>query len=147
MHEAGPLFPLFHLIFVCSLLVSVNMSAFAVDDLTRENKLLDGLQFQGLTGEQGKEDHHEDTITFQDGQFRSLDCEDWGFGPAPYSVKKIGNSYHFTTTLLSVDRGKLEWKGAITGDSAQADFRWLHKRWYWNIDRLYWFRGKRQTGL
>ena len=123
-----------------------NSAAFAANTPESEHDALDGLQFKGETGEQGKGDHHEDTITFKDGQFRSLDCENWGFGPAPYSVKKEGDSYHFSATLLSTDRGRLEWKGTITGDTAQATFRWLHERWYWNIDRQYWFKGTRHTG-
>lgn len=122
------------------------MAAFAADAPTSKNDPLDGLQFKGETGEQGKGDHHEDTITFKDGQFRSLDCESWGFGPAPYSVKKEGDSYHFSATLLSPKRGRLEWKGTITGDAAEGNFRWLHKRWYWTIDRQYWFKGTRHSG-
>lgn len=128
---------------VCTFLVIVNIAAFAADAPTSKNDPLDGLQFKGETGEQGKGDHHEDTITFKDGQFRSLDCESWGFGPAPYSVKKEGDTYHFSATLLSPKRGRLEWKGTITGDTAEGNFRWLHKRWYWTIDRQYWFKGTR----
>lgn len=123
-----------------------NIAAFAADASASKNDPLDGLQFKGQTGEQGKGDHHEDTITFKDGQFRSLDCENWGFGPAPYTVRKDGESYHFSATLLSPDRGKLEWKGIITGDTAEATFRWLHERWYWTIDRQYWFKGTGHPG-
>ena len=104
---------------------------------------LDGQQFKGVTGEQGKGQDHEDTISFNDGVFRSLDCEGWGFGPAPYTVEKIGDSYHFTSTLLSPDRGRLEWTGTITGEKAEATFRWIHERWYWDINRSYWFKGIR----
>ncbi|MCU7873056.1 MAG: hypothetical protein KZQ91_09965 [Candidatus Thiodiazotropha sp. (ex Lucinoma borealis)] len=141
------MFPLIRPIFVCAFMVLFNAASFAANVLIPENNPLDGSQFHGLTGELGKGDHHKDTITFKNGQFRSLDCEDLGFEPAPYSVKKIGDSYHFTSTLLSTDRGKLEWEGSILGDNAEAKFRWLHKRWYWNIDRQYWFRGKRESGL
>jgi hypothetical protein len=134
------------LMFVCTFLLIASTAVFATDMSPSLRDALDGLQFRGETGEQGKGDHHEDTITFRDGQFRSLDCENWGFGPAPYSVKKEGDSYHFSATLLSPDRGRLEWKGTITGDTAKATFRWLHERWYWNIDRQYWFKGTRYTG-
>ncbi len=106
---------------------------------------LDGLRFQGQTGEQGKGDHHEDVITFDKGLFRSLDCENWGFGPAPYTVKQDGGVYHFSATLRSEDRGTLAWRGTIRGDAAEASFRWLHERWYWTIDRQYWFKGIRQS--
>ena len=135
-----------HRTFVYAFLLIANTATFAATSADSKQDALDGLQFKGETGERGKGDHHEDTITFNEGQFRSIDCENWGFGSAPYSVKKEGNSYHFSATLLSPDRGKLEWKGTITGDTAEASFRWLHKRWYWNIDRQYWFKGTRYTG-
>ena len=107
-----------------------------------QSDIIDGLQFQGQTGEHGKGEHHQDTITFKNGQFRSLDCEEWGFGPASYEYKKEGDAFHFSATLPSPDRGTLEWKGTITGDIAEAYFRWRHERWYGNIDRRYWFKGK-----
>jgi hypothetical protein len=128
------------------LLVLVNLDAFAVDPSAANQIGLDGLQFKGKTGEQGKEEHHEDTIVFENGQFRSLDCESWGFGSAPYSVRKDGDSYHFKAALPSSDRGTLEWHGTITGDVATATFHWFHERWYWNIDRQYWFEGTRYSG-
>lgn len=131
---------------VGTFLMIAHLVAFTADAQTSKHDPLDGLQFKGETGERGKGDHHQDTISFKDGQFRSLDCENWGFGPAPYTVRKDGESYHFSATLLSPDRGKLEWKGTVTGETAEAGFRWLHKRWYWNIDRQYWFKGTRHAG-
>lgn len=136
---------LIHCIVICTLLVLFNLDTFAVDPPTAKQMNLDGLQFKGKTGEQGKEVHHEDTIVFENGQFRSLDCESWGFGSAPYSVRKDGDSYHFKAALPSPDRGTLEWHGTITGDVATATFRWFHERWYWNIDRQYWFEGTRHS--
>lgn len=106
---------------------------------------LDGMQFKGRTGEKGKDGHHDDTISFRGGVFRSLDCEAWGFGPASYTVFQYGDAYHFRAVLKSPDRGRLEWTGTVTGDSAEATFRWVHERWYWNIDRQYWFTGSRVT--
>lgn len=121
-------------------------SAIAADAHSRAVHSLDGLRFQGVTGEKGKGDHHADTITFKNGVFRSLDCENWGFGAGPYTVEKNGDAYHFRSTLMSPNRGKLEWTGKIVGDKASATFRWRHERWYWTIDREYWFEGTRQAG-
>jgi hypothetical protein len=109
-------------------------------------RALDGSRFAGQTGEKGKGDHHEDTITFENGLFRSLDCENWGFGAGSYTVEKKGDAYHFRSTLLSPGRGSLEWTGKIVGDKASATFRWTHERWYWTIKRDYWFEGTRQAG-
>ena len=136
---------------LCAMLTILCLAAgergvLAADAPLRAPDPLDGLRFAGMTGEKGKGDHHPDTITFKDGVFRSLDCEEWGFGAAPYTVEKKGDALHFTSTLLSPKRGRLEWKGTIVGGKATATFRWKHERWYWNIDREYWFEGTRQVG-
>ena len=128
-----------------SLLIITAAASVAADAPSAKIDPLDGMRFAGQTGEKGKGDHHPDTITFKDGVFRSLDCEEWGFGPAPYTVEKKGDVLHFTSTLLSPKRGRLEWKGKIIGGKATATFRWKHERWYWNIDREYWFEGTRQA--
>ncbi len=122
------------------------LAAFAADPGRPEIAALNGKQFVGETGEQGKGDHHADTIVFKDGKFRSLDCENWGFGPAPYSVEQRGETYSFASTLVSPHLGTLEWKGTIAGDKANGTFRWTHKRWYGTIRRDYWFKGTRSPG-
>lgn len=125
-------------------LMALQVSAFATNPSGPKGNVLDGLKFEGQTGEKDKGDHHSDTITFEDGKFRSLDCEDWGFSPAPYSVLKDGDKYIFSAVLRSANRGTLEWRGVITGDTATATFHWQHERWYWDIDRHYWFEGTRR---
>lgn len=133
-----------HFVLVCIFSLVAIEAAFAVDTSNAMSKALDGMKFVGETGEQGEKDHHPDTITFEGGKFRSTSCEGHGFGPAPYSVEKQGDTYKFTTTLVSSDTGTLEWKGTITGDTLKATFRWKHKRWFWNIERDYWYRGTRR---
>ena len=120
-------------------------AAFAADVPSRGHDPLDGLQFKGMTGEKGKGDHHADTITFKNGMFRSLDCENWGFGAASYTVEQKGDVLHFQSVLRSPKRGRLEWIGKVVDGKATATFRWKHERWYWNIDREYWFEGARQA--
>jgi hypothetical protein len=139
--EVGTL-PLVRLSLLLCLLFPLVSQAWAAAALP-DSRALDGLQFEGETGETGKGTHHEDTIRFEHGRFRSLDCENWGFGPAPYSVEKDEDGYRFSAVLRSANRGTLEWKGTIRGDAAQATFRWLHERWYWTKDRWYWFKGTR----
>lgn len=129
------------LIVILHLVVGV---AVAVTDApSSKHDALDGMQFKGRTGEKDKDGHHDDTITFRGGVFRSLDCEAWGFSPASYTVFQNGDAYHFRAVLKSPDRGRLEWTGTVSGDTAEATFRWVHERWYWNIDRQYWFTGTR----
>lgn len=127
--------------------VLVASTAFAAEKVRTPSQALDGLQFEGETGEQGKGDHHPDTITFKGGMFRSLDCESYGFGPAPYSVVRKENVFEFKATLVSPDLGRLEWVGSISGDVATGTFRWKHKRLFWTIERNYWFKGTRRSDL
>lgn len=136
----------FRAVLAAAFVATTTATLSAADAPSHATDPLDGMQFEGLTGEKGKSDHHPDTITFKNGVFRSLACEDWGFGPASYTVEKKGDALHFGSTLLSPKRGRLEWKGKIVGDKATATFRWRHERWYWTIDREYWFEGTRQAG-
>lgn len=131
---------------IFTLLISLAASVVNADPQPLKEDPLHGMAFEGETGEQGKGDHHLDTITFDNGEFRSLDCEEWGFGPAPYQFEKVGDEIRFSATLPSPERGTLEWKGIIKGNHAEAEFRWQHKRWYGDIDRHYWFKGTRERG-
>jgi hypothetical protein len=137
------MFPLIYPVVLFTFLPFLSAPALSADMQAVTGDPLDGLKFQGKTGEQGKGDHHLDTITFENGEFRSLDCEEWGFGPAPYQFEIVGDSLTFSAVLPSPDRGTLEWRGRIDGEQAEAEFRWQHKRWYGDIDRRYWFRGTR----
>lgn len=126
----------------CTISMLANVSAFAVDSSISTSNALDGMHFIGETGETGKEANNPDTISFEGGMFRSSSCEALGFGPAPYSVEKQGDTYKFSATLVSADTGTLEFQGTITEGTADATFRWRHTRWFlWNIDRTYWYRG------
>ena len=145
MHAALLRHLLIHLILVYAFSMLANMTAFADDTSNPMSKTLDGKQFVGETGEQGKGDHHADTITFKDGIFRSLDCENWGFDPAPYSIQQQGENIKFSATLVSPDLGTLKWTGTINGDTANGTFRWTHKRWYGTIKRDYWYKGTRRS--
>ncbi len=131
---------------IASLSTAAAAASVAADAASPAADPLNGLEFTGQTGEKGKGDHHKDTITFRNGMFRSLDCENWGFGAGRYTVEKKGDAYQFESTLMSPDKGKLEWTGKIVGDKATATFRWTHERWYWTIKRDYWFEGMRQAG-
>jgi len=146
MYEAIPIRPSIHLVLAGTLLVFANITAFALDASNPMSKALDGMQFVGETGEEGKKANNPDTISFEGGVFRSSSCEVLGFGPAPYSVEKQGDTYKFSATLVSPDTGTLEFKGTIIGNTANATFRWKHTRWYfWNIDRNYWYKGTRPS--
>jgi hypothetical protein len=130
------------LILFCTFSMLANMTAFAVDEPKSTSNVLDGMKFVGETGEEGKKANNPDTISFEGGVFRSSSCEVLGFGPGAYSVEKQGDTYKFSATLVSPDTGTLEWKGTITGNTANGKVRWQHTRFFvWKIDRKYWYKG------
>jgi len=128
-----------HLVLVCTISILANIAAFAADTSNPMSKALDGMEFVGETGEQGKGKDHPDTIFFEDGKFVSRHCV--RFIPGPYSVEKQDDTYKFSSTMVSPDRGALEWKGTIIGNKINATYRWKHKRWFWTIERDYWYKG------
>ena len=52
------------LILFCTFSMSANMTAFAVDASKPTSNILDGIQFVGETGEEGKKANNPDTISF-----------------------------------------------------------------------------------
>jgi hypothetical protein len=106
--------------------------------------LLDGKVFLVKSGEQGKEaSHHDDYLIFRDGMFVSSDCaEDLNFRESTYSATTQGNGIRFRAQTTSPTHGTMIWEGTMQGDVMDATARWIDKRWYWTIDRNYWFRGQ-----
>ncbi len=143
MYEAIPKRLLAYLVLFCTFSMFANTTVFAAEISNPMSKALDGMQFIGQTGEQGKGEDHADTISFEGGKFQSRHCV--RFVPGPYSVEKHGDIYKFSSTMVSTDRGALEWKGTITGNKVIATYRWKHNRWFWSIERDYWYKGTRPS--
>ncbi|OGP32820.1 MAG: hypothetical protein A2X88_07095 [Deltaproteobacteria bacterium GWC2_65_14] len=106
--------------------------------------LLDGKTFHVKAGEQGKGADHDDYLIFQDGMFTSSGCvESWNFRNAAYSATAEDGGIRFLAQLVSTTHGTLTWDGTVRGDAVDATARWVHEKWYWTIDREYWYRGSR----
>ena len=108
------------------------------------NNILDGMVFVGKNGEIGKElaEYEDEEIVFENGMFTSVSCEPYNFGSSPYKAKAIGDKIHFDAVTESPTHGKISWTGIIDGDEAEVQFVWTKERWYWDIRREYWFKGK-----
>lgn len=106
------------------------------------NQALDGMEFRGPVGMKGKPRRREDSFIFQDGRFISENCKAEGFLPDIYWVRQDGDTIHFLAELRSPEHGTMVYRGRIHGDELDARFVWTKKRWYWNIEREYWFKGK-----
>jgi hypothetical protein len=106
--------------------------------------LLDGKTFLVKSGEEGKEaSHHDDYLVFRDGMFVSSDCAELlNFRESTYSATTQGDGIRFRAESTSPTHGTMIWDGTVRGDVMDATARWIDKRWYWTIDRMYWFKGQ-----
>lgn len=68
----------------------------------------------------------KDEITFVDGEFFSINCEQHGFGPAPYETTQRDTTTIFKSTLESEEegKGKVKWSAIIEGDHMLGKFIW-----------------------
>ena len=107
------------------------------------SNLLDGKTFRVRTGERGKEAvHHNDYLVFRDGRFQSTDCVDpLEFRESTYSATPLPDGIRFRAETPSPRHGTMIWDGTVRGKGIEATARWIHERWYWTIDRSYWFQG------
>jgi hypothetical protein len=106
--------------------------------------LLDGKSFAGKNGEVGQKlaEYEDEEIIFQDGMFTSISCEPYNFNTSPYNAKIVGDKINFDVVTESPTHGKISWRGVVEGDQVEVVFVWTKERWYWDIRREYWFRGK-----
>jgi len=106
--------------------------------------LLDGKIFLVKSGEQGKKaSHHDDYLIFRDGMFTSSDCAVvLDFRESTYSATTLEDGIRFRAQSTSPAHGTMIWDGTVRGGVMDAKARWIDKRWYWTIDRMYWFRGQ-----
>lgn len=107
-------------------------------------RLLDGKTFFVRTGAKGKNADHDDYLIFRDGMFVSSGCVEQIFGASAYSADAdaVGGGIRFRVKTVSPTHGAMTWEGTVRGDTVDATARWIDKRWYWTIDRMYWFRGQ-----
>lgn len=101
------------------------------DSLVKNTGLLDGKVFIGTVGFKGGEANGEDEVIFQNGEFISIACMKWGFGPAPYTASREGDKVVFKAVMQSSKHGHITWYGQVKDDKLEATYIWTKKRWYW----------------
>lgn len=84
----------------------------------------------------------KNTFVFLNGRFLSEGCSPFGFKDAPYQATVDGAAIRFHTETHSPTHGTMVWDGIIRDDTVQATNTWTRKRWYWNIKKEYWYKGK-----
>ena len=122
---------------VCFCLIDISWAG-------ESTNILDGMVFVGKNGEVGKElaEYEDEEIVFDNGMFTSVSCEPYNFGSSPYNAQAIGDKIHFDVVTESPTHGQISWTGVIDGAVAEVKFVWTKERWYWDIRREYWFKGK-----
>jgi hypothetical protein len=100
-------------------------------DVSAGQGALDGKTFAVETGEKGKSGGDKDTLTFKDGNFRSAGCDQYGFGDGAYTSSVQGDSIQFEAFTTSTTKGKMTWKGTVTGDKIEVTYVWVDaSHWY-----------------
>ena len=100
-------------------------------DVSAGQGALDGKTFAVETGEKGKSGGDKDTLTFKDGNFRSAGCDQYGFGDGAYTSTVNGDSIRFEAVTTSPTKGKMTWKGTVTGDKIEVGYVWVDaSHWY-----------------
>jgi len=100
-------------------------------DVSAGQGALDGKTFAVETGEKGKSGGDKDTLTFKDGNFRSAGCDQYGFGDGAYTSSVKGDSIQFEAVTTSPTKGKMTWKGTVTGDKIEVAYVWVDaSHWY-----------------
>ena len=100
-------------------------------DVSAGQGALDGKTFAVETGEKGKSGGDKDTLTFKDGNFRSAGCDQYGFGDGAYTSSVQGDSIQFEAVTTSPTKGKMTWKGTVTGDKIEVAYVWVDaSHWY-----------------
>lgn len=106
-------------------------------------KPLDGKIFKGEIGEIGGDAFSDDTWVFEDGLFASMECQKCGFPKGAYKVTQEGDAIHFRTeTTCPVTDAALVYTGVVKDGRIEGTYTWTKERWYWTIEKDFWFEGE-----
>ena len=111
----------------------------------RQSGLLDGKTFVGEFGKKWEKAEGKDEMIFQDGKFRSIACDRYGFGDGLYTANAEGDIITFETEVESAREGKIKWMGKVKGDTIEVNYTWYKApKWYrFSKEPVeYWFKGR-----
>ena len=77
--------------------------------------ILDGRNFDGIVLKRGETSGDADTLSFNDGRFRSSACDPYGSGDGAYTATRSGDAIAFEAETESAQYGKLLWQGVVRG--------------------------------
>ncbi len=85
---------------------------------------LKGKVYKILVREKGKSKDTPHTLTFGDKKMGSPECQEWGFMPGVYEVKREGKAMVFRVTLAAKKEGVMQWQGRIEGKTIRGTSVW-----------------------
>jgi len=104
---------------LCVSIIGTNLDSAHADDS------LDGKTFSIKINEHGKDGEvRDDVVIFKDGIFLSKDCEQYGFGAAPYEYRANDGVTLFITSTKSEKEGEIQWEGKVEGDEISGTMIW-----------------------
>ena len=112
--------------------------------MTQSISMLEGKAFEGEIGLFGEPARSTDLVIFNDGMFGSENCQELcGYTFGEYWLRKQGDQIQVKamTPCLIYDATIL-WQGVVSGDQIEGSFIWTNRRWYWTIEKEFWFKGK-----
>lgn len=106
--------------------------------------ILDGMTFVGELGPVGKPADVKDNLIFANGMFASVECDRrCGYPAGPYFVRHVGDKIEFVSeSNCTYKDAKISWRGTIENGTLKGGFTWTSSRWYWTIEKDFWFEGK-----
>ena len=66
----------------------------------------------------------DNEITFQDGMFHSVVCDEYGFSATPYASNAAGQSITFEARGASDTNGTSHWQGTVIGSKISGTLTW-----------------------
>ena len=120
---------------------AVRAAGTAEPQAASEEASLDGMTFVGEMGENGKANGDNDTFVFQEGTFRSVACEPYGFEPAYYTATEEGDTVTFEAKAESSKEGTMHWTGTVKGEELAGTAIWTKPG---KPPVEYWFKAKPQ---
>jgi hypothetical protein len=109
--------------------------------------VLDGKVFEGEFGFAGEDATiGQDSWTFDEGMFVSEKCVECGFPESPYWVSFEKDGTAFTArTQCPVSDAIITWRGTVEDGRIEGTYTWTKERWYWTVEKEFWFRGELNT--
>ncbi|MCC7380635.1 MAG: hypothetical protein IT384_02325 [Deltaproteobacteria bacterium] len=119
-----------------TLFIASTAPAFAAEPA---KDVLDGLNFEGMTGEAGKAQGEPERFRFERGQFDPLECHRFGFAATPYRAKRNGAVVEFEAAHTNAKGERMKWIGRVKDGLLEGEMTYSDSA---GKSYGYWFRAR-----